>query len=86
VRDLHEQTWERIKWISLILFVVSTFVFILFLTRWDVSSSQHAWCQVLDTITKAPAPAGNPSANPSRAYEQELAKQFIELRGQLGCS
>jgi hypothetical protein len=85
VRDFKENTWENIKWISLILFVVITFVFILFLTRWDVSSSQHVWCQVLETISKAPAPTGNPVNNPSRAYEQELAKEFIMLRGQLGC-
>jgi hypothetical protein len=85
VRDLSENTWEKIKWFSLILFVILTFVFILLLTRWDVSSSQHVWCQVLETISKAPAPTGNPVNNPSRAYEQELAKEFIMLRGELGC-
>jgi hypothetical protein len=85
VRDLKENTWENIKWISLALFVIITFVFVIFLTRWDVSSSQHVWCQVIETISKAPAPAGNPSNNPSRAYEQELAREFIVLKGQLGC-
>jgi hypothetical protein len=85
VRDLTEPTWEKIKWICLILFIIATFVFILFLTRWDVSSSQHVWCQVIDTLNKAPAPAGNPANNPSRAYEQELAREFIILKGSLGC-
>jgi hypothetical protein len=85
VRDLKENTWENIKWLSLILFIVFSFVFIILLTKWDVSSSQHVWCQVLETISKAPAPAGNPVDNPSRAYEQELAREFIRLKGQLGC-
>jgi hypothetical protein len=86
VRDLKENTWENIKWVSLALFVIITFVFVIFLTRWDVSSSQHVWCQVIETVSKAPAPVGNPSNNPSRAYEQELAREFIVLKGQLGCS
>jgi len=86
IGDLRESTWENIKWVCLILFVVMTFVFVLFLTRWDVSSSQHVWCQVIDTISKAPAPKGNPVNNPSRAYEQQLAQEFITLKGSLGCS
>lgn len=85
MRDLKENTWENIKWVSLILFIIITFVFIIFLTRWDVSSSQHVWCQVIDTLNKAPAPSGNPESNPSRAYEQELAREFLALKGQLGC-
>jgi hypothetical protein len=85
VRDLSERSWENIKWVCLILFIILSFVFIIFLTRWDVSSSQHVWCQVLNTISKAPAPSGNPANNPSRAYEQELAKEFIMLKEQLGC-
>jgi hypothetical protein len=85
VRDLRENTWENIKWVSLVLFIIMTFVFIIFLTRWDVSSSQHVWCQVLETISKAPAPTGNPANNPSRAYEQQLAAEFRMLKEQLGC-
>lgn len=85
MRDLSESGWEKVKWISLALFIVASFVFILFITRWDVTSSQHVWCQVLTTISKAPAPSGNPVNNPSRAYEQELAREFIALKGQLGC-
>lgn len=85
MRDLKENTWENIKWVSLILFIIVSFVFIIFLTRWDVSSSQHVWCQVLETISKAPAPSGNPVNNPSRAYEQELAREFIMLKEQFGC-
>ena len=85
MRDLKENTWENIKWVSLVLFIIMTFVFIIFLTRWDVSSSQHVWCQVLETISKAPAPTGNPANNPSRAYEQQLATEFRMLKEQLGC-
>ena len=85
IGDLKESTWEQIKWASLVLFVISTFVFILFLTRWDVTSSQHVWCQVIDTLNKAPAPAGNPASNPSRAYEQQLAQEFVNLKRSLGC-
>lgn len=85
MRDLKESTWENIKWASLVLFIIMTFVFVIFLTRWDVSSSQHVWCQVLETISKAPAPRGNPSNNPSRAYEQQLATEFRMLKEQLGC-
>ena len=85
MRDLKESTWEKIKWICLILFIIITFIFIIFLTRWDVSSSQHVWCQVITTFSKAPAPKGNPANNPSRAYDQQLAQEFIALKGQLGC-
>ena len=82
---MSELTWERIKWGSLIAFVVLTCVFVVFLTRWDVSSSQHVWCQVIETLNKAPAPAGNAASNPSRAYEQHLAAEFVILQRQLGC-
>lgn len=85
MRDLSENGWERVKWISLILFIIATFAFVVFLTRWDVTSSQHVWCQVIDTLNKAPAPAGAAATNPSRAYEQELAREFFILKGQLGC-
>lgn len=85
MRDLSEPTWERIKWICLILFVIATFLFILFLTRWDITSSQHVWCQVINTLNHAPAPKGNPVTNPSRAYDQRLAREFLALKGSLGC-
>jgi hypothetical protein len=85
VGDLEESTWEQIKWICLILFIIGTFVFIVFLTRWDVSSSQHVWCQVIDTLNKAPAPPGNPKTNPSRAYDQALVVEFANLKRSLGC-
>jgi hypothetical protein len=85
VRDLSEATWEKVKWASLVLFIIVTFVFVIFLTRWDVNSSQHVWCQVIETISKAPAPKGTPVNAPARAYDQELAKEFIILKEQLGC-
>ena len=85
MHDLSEGTWEKIKWVSLVLFVVVTFVFVIFLTRWDVSSSQHAWCQVITTLNHAPPPKGNPATNPARAYDQQLAREFVELQRSLGC-
>jgi hypothetical protein len=85
VGDLKESTWENIKWICLVLFVVATFVFILFLTRWDITSSQHVWCQVIDTLNKAPAPKGNPAQNPARGYDQQLVAEFKQLKESLGC-
>lgn len=85
LHDMKESTWETVKWVSLILFVIATFAFILFLTNWDIHSSQHIWCQVIDTLNKAPAPKGNPSTNPSRAYDQLLAREFLQLKGSLGC-
>lgn len=82
---MSEMTWERIKWTSLVLFVVLTCVFVVFLTRWDVSSSQHVWCQVINTLNKPPAPPGNPLTNPSRAYDQQLVEEFRNLKVSLGC-
>ncbi len=74
---LTEEGWERIKWACLILFVIATFFFILFITNWDIRSSQHVWCDVIDKINTAPAA--------QHAYGQALAKDFKELQGQLGC-
>jgi hypothetical protein len=40
---------------------------------------------VIDLLTAAPAPAGSPQENPSRAYDQKLALDFRDLKGSLGC-
>ena len=85
MRDISEATWEKIKWTCLILFIIGTFVFILFITNWDIHSSQHVWCQVIDKLNSAPAP--NSSAGPpaQHAYGLELARDFKILKEQLGC-
>jgi hypothetical protein len=54
-------------------------------TTWAVSNSQHRWCAVIDLLNAAPAPAGSPQENPSRAYDQKLARDFRDLKGSLGC-
>lgn len=52
---------------------------------WAVSASQHRWCTTIDLLVAAPAPSGSPGKNPSRAYEQKLARDFRSLKGSLGC-
>jgi hypothetical protein len=54
-------------------------------TTWAVSNSQHRWCAVIDLLNAAPPPSGSPQKNPSRAYEQGLARDFRDLKGSLGC-
>jgi Collagen triple helix repeat (20 copies) len=45
-----------------------------------------ALCSDVGTMAAIPAPAGNPAANPSRAYEQAEARAWSGLVGDLGCS
>ena len=54
-------------------------------TSWAVAASQHRWCAVIDLLNAAPPPAGAPQKNPSRAYDQKLARDFHALKGSLGC-
>jgi hypothetical protein len=54
-------------------------------TTWAVSASQHRWCAVIDLLNMAPPPAGAPQKNPARAYDQELARDFRDLKGSLRC-
>lgn len=82
---LTENGWEWAKWAFLIVFIIITFVFVLIVTRWEVSSAQHVWCQVIRTLNEPHAPPGNPATNPSRAYDQQLALEFRQLQSQLGC-
>jgi hypothetical protein len=55
-------------------------------TTWAVNASQHRWCAVIDLLNAAPPPVGAPQKNPSRAYEQELARDFHALKASLGCA
>lgn len=53
---------------------------------WQVTNSEHVWCQVIDTLNKPPSPAGGtPESNPARAYDQQLSHEFQVLKGNLGC-
>jgi hypothetical protein len=85
VWDLKEQTWQKVQWISLILFIIATFLFVIFISRYEISTAQHVWCHVITTLNNPPAPKGAPATNPSRAYDQELANEFKQLKEQLGC-
>lgn len=42
-------------------------------------------CLDLGTMSGIPAPAGNPQANPSRAYEQAEHRAWLGLYDGLGC-
>jgi hypothetical protein len=42
-------------------------------------------CSTFDTLSALKPPAGNPKANPSRAYEQELHAALDQLGTDLGC-
>ena len=59
------------------------------LTVWfvifSVNNSQHQFCQLLGTLTSVHPSAGNPSANPSRAYELKVSRDLMMLKGHLGC-
>ena len=59
------------------------------LTVWyvtyQVNHAEHAFCQLLNTLTQVQPPAGDPKANPSRAYTQEVEADLLNLRQKLGC-
>lgn len=42
-------------------------------------------CHTLDQIAALKPPAGDPTTNPSRAYEQKFHETIIQLRPDLGC-
>ncbi len=42
-------------------------------------------CATLDRLAALKAPPGSATANPSRAYEQELAATLSELKPDVGC-
>jgi hypothetical protein len=52
---------------------------------YSVNASQHRWCTTINLLNSSPPPAGSPSRNPSRAYEQHLAADFRDLKASLGC-
>ncbi len=55
-------------------------------TLWAVQTSQRHWCATLDLLYTEKPPPGNPAANPSRAYLQDLHARFSDLRDSLGCA
>lgn len=51
---------------------------------WTITNSEHKWCQVIDLLSTAHAPKPAPG-NPSRIYESLLSRDFLLLKGRLGC-
>ena len=43
-------------------------------------------CATLDRLAALKPPTGSPVGNPSRAYEQQLAKTLAELKPDIGCA
>lgn len=65
--------------ITMILLALANAGFSVFMS----ASSQRAWCNVLNTLNSAPAPKTTDA--PSRAYAEQLAKEFRNLRAEFGC-
>ena len=56
------------------------------MVTYQVSASQHVFCQLMDTLTSVKPPAaGKPGANPSRAYAAKVAADLVNLKRNLGC-
>jgi hypothetical protein len=75
--------------ISPIAVAVAAFVLALALntayTTWAVNTSQHRFCTTVGLVGAQKPPPGNPQANPSRAYLQELHLHFTQLYRSPGC-
>jgi len=52
---------------------------------WSQDQNNHKFCQLIESVTAVQPPPGNASANPSRAYGQNLYKSAVALQGRLGC-
>lgn len=53
---------------------------------WQVSSSQHKWCDTISLLTAVPVPSPtDPANNPSREESYRLYQDFSSLKGRLGC-
>lgn len=51
---------------------------------WSQAENNHKFCGVVDAALVPAPPRGDASANPSRAYEQNLHASFVGLKGRLG--
>lgn len=55
-------------------------------TVYEVSSSDHKFCQVVDGFVSVPvAKPADPKANPSRENQYEWYERFLVLGRSLGC-
>jgi hypothetical protein len=55
-------------------------------TVYQVQLSNHRWCTTLSLLTAHPVPSPtDPAANPSRLDDYRLYRDFVDLKGQLGC-
>jgi hypothetical protein len=75
-----------------ILVILLCFVAFSGLTTWfvayQVSQSQHKFCELIVTLSNAPAPpqaASGSQANPGRAFDEKIAQDILDLKRSLGC-
>lgn len=55
---------------------------------WQVHSAEEKFCTLMVTLSKPPAPTNQQANQPNasaRRYAQELSKDIIQLKEQLGC-
>lgn len=56
------------------------------LMYYQITLSQHHWCDALATLTQKPVPPpSNPAADPSRQESYILYQEFVKLKGEFGC-
>lgn len=55
------------------------------MATYEVNHSQHAFCQLLDTLTSVKPPPGNAKSNPSRAYNLKVEADLLGLKRAIGC-
>ncbi len=56
-------------------------------TLWQVRNSQAVWCHVIDTLNNPPPSlkGTSPASTPGRVYDEQLAREFSDLKRELGC-
>jgi hypothetical protein len=68
--------------IFVLLATVACYLFIYY----QVTLSQHHWCDALSTLTQNPVPKPvDAAANPSREEGYILYQEFLQLKGDFGC-
>lgn len=56
------------------------------LMYYQITLSQHHWCDTLSLLTQHPVPApSDPAADPSRQGQYLLYQDFVRLKGEFGC-
>lgn len=71
--------------------MITCFVLFAGVTVWfitfEVNHAQHVFCQLMTTLSNAPAPKGDvtSTSNPARAYDIKIASDIVALKRNLGC-